>query len=328
MIPASSSRRFFISIMLLSIPLIMGVVCVHAVRKTSASLISVTTLRGGQSQDPYQQPEYYINSGNGDGNGTPLEGYRNPEENVANYNSLPLGVNNFDQEEHPLKESVQERTDKWRSAQMERYANLSPEQEYNPRDEEGRMKLLSSVSKGSRALIFFVLIWRDTYLFEMTDLSIKGSLRKNVVRFILTTVFIGNLAGLVTSVISPTGHSSKKRLKAILNLDKVVETGLLLWNFARVSLFPSKYVLREVFIAGIFHSVFIIIQCQAFTRVTWDEKVAPSMQSQKQQQRNNQSYQKTSVDYQQQTSDDIESSNVDYGMNPGERSAPNNPYSN
>jgi len=322
---------------------------VNAVRKTSASSISVSPsrpkastirdnisiilLRGGQSQNPYQQSEYYSNGdsrhGNSDGDGkrTPSEGYRNLDS-VANYNSLPQGEANFDQEKHPLKESVQERTDKWRSAQMERYANLSPEQEYNPRDEEGRMKLLSSVSKGSRALIFFVLIWRDTYLFEMTDLSIKGSLRKNIVRFILTTVFIGNLAGLVTSVISPTGHSSKKRLKAILNLDKVVETGLLLWNFARISLFPSKYILREVFIAGIFHSIFIIIQCQAFTRVTWDEKVAPSMQSQKQQQKNNQSYQQTSVDYQQQTSDDIEISNVDYGMNPGERSTSNNPYSN
>jgi len=196
----------------------MGVVFVNAVRKTTASSISISVspsqpktstirdnisiiLRGGQSQNPYQQSEYYSNgdssygngNGNGNGNGTPSEGYRNLD-NEANYNSLPQGEANFDQEKHPLQESVQERTDKWRSAQMERYENLSPEQEYNPRDEEGRMKLLSSVSKGSRALIFFVLIWRDTYLFEMTDLSIKGSLRKNIVRFILTT---GNISTYV-----------------------------------------------------------------------------------------------------------------------------------
>jgi len=302
-----SSGRFSISITLVLIPAMMDSVLVYAARKKFASLKSLSLsrrsiqddifimLRGGQSQDPHEQPLYYSSGGGG----IPHEGYRNPEDGFANYNPPKLRENKFDQDVNLFKESVQERTDKWRSAQMERYANLTPEQECNPRDEEGRMKLMSSVSKGSRAVIFFVLLWRDIYLFEVTDQSVKGSLRKTIIRFILTTVFIGNLAGVVTSVTSPAGHVANKRLKAILNLDKVVETGLLLWNFLRVTLFPSKYVPREIFIAGTLHSIFFILQCQFFTRVTWDEKVAPMQSSQKQQQQESPGYQQTSNDYRQ-----------------------------
>jgi hypothetical protein len=332
----------YFRMLVLSISLVLGPVFVHAVRKSSASSLSISRrpitsstirdnisiiLRGGQSQDPYAgQPDYYSN-----GSSAPQDGYQNPEDGFANYNSPPSGAdtNIIDREDDsPFKESVQERTDKWRAAQMEKYGNLTPQQEYNPRDEEGRVKLMSSVSKGSRALIFFILMWRDVYLFDVADQFIKGSFRKGIVRCILTSVFIGNLAGAVISVTSPAGHSTKNRLKAILNLDKAVEIGLLLWNFGRVTLFPSKYVPREIFIAGILHSIVFIIQCQAFTRVTWDEKVAPLQQQQQQNQNNQQ--QQTSGEYQQQqqTLGDVESSNVDYGMNPGINSATEDSYYN
>lgn len=233
-------------------------------------------LRGGQAGDPYQQSSYYDNNAAGG----------SYEDGFANYNPPPPSGYDDDREASMLQESVQDRHDKWRSAQMEKYANLSPEQEYNPRDEQGRVKLMASVSKGSRAFIFFILMWRDIYLFEVTDQSIKGSFRKMITRGFLTTVFLGNLAGVVTSV-TAQGHSAKNRLKAILNLDKVVETTLLVWNLARVSLFPSKYVPREIFVAGCLHSIFFLIQCQAFTRVTWDERVAPVLQQKQQAQRNN-----------------------------------------
>lgn len=245
------------------------------------------TMRGGQSgepyqqsEDPYQQPQHYppdANNGNS-------QGYEN---GYANYNPPSPSDDLYERESGVFQESVQDRHDKWRSAQMERYSHLTQEQEFNPRDEQGRMKLLSSVSKGSRAMIFFILMWRDIYLFDVTDQSIKGSLRKMIIRGFLTTVFLGNLAGVVTSVTSQ-GHSAKNRLKAILNLDKVVETTLLLWNLGRVTLFPSRYVEREIFVAGILHSVFFLIQCQAFTRVTWDENVAPGLQQRAQHQQNNQ----------------------------------------
>ena len=281
------------------------------------------TIRGGQSGDPYQQPAYYApsapssssSSGNGNGNS------QDYENGFANYNPPSPSGDIDDREASLFQESIQDRHDKWRSAQIERYANLTPEQEYNPRDEQGRMKLLSSVSKGSRAFIFFVLMWRDIYLFEVTDLSIKGSLRKMITRGLLTTVFLGNLAGVVTSVTSQ-GHSAKNRLKAILNLDKVVETALLIWNLGRVTLFPSKYVPREIFVAGILHSVLFLIQCQAFTRVNWDERVAPVPQQQQQQRNNQQGFSQSSSEIQETTLGDLESSNIDSGV----YSTTTNPY--
>jgi hypothetical protein len=81
-------------------------------------------------------------------------------------------------------------------------------------------------------------------------------------------MFVGNLAGVIASLTSP-GHAAKKRLKAILNLDKLVEALMLIWYFIRLTIAPSKYVPREIFIANTLHSVFFLIQCQAFTRVNW-----------------------------------------------------------
>ena len=239
-------------------------------------LREVMTIRAGQqSQDPYQQQSYYKANDNS-------RNSQNYEAGFANYNPPPNTGYDDQGEASVMQESVQDRHDKWRTAQMEKYANLAPEQEYNPRDEQGRMKLMSSVSKGSRAVIFFILMWRDIYLFEVADLSIKGGFRKMITRMFLTAVFLGNLAGVVTSVTSQ-GHSAKNRLKAILNLDKVVESTLLVWNLSRVTLFPSKYVPREIFVAGCMHAIFFLIQCQAFTRVTWDERLAPSLQQNQQQ---------------------------------------------
>jgi hypothetical protein len=268
-------------------------------------------IRAGQSEDPYQQNSYYANT---------ADNSQNYESGFANYNPQSQSGYSDQREASVLQESVQDRHDKWRSAQMERYANMTPEQEYNLRDEQGRVKLMSSVSKGSRAFIFFILMWRDIYLFEVTDQSIKGSLRKMLTRGFLTTVFLGNLAGVVTSVTSQ-GHSAKNRLKAILNLDKVVETVLLIWNLGRVTLVPSKFVPREIFVAGILHSVFFLIQCQAFTRVTWDERVAPVLQTQKQQQQRQQNNQQAFGQYQT-TVGDLESSNgypTDPYQNPSSR---------
>jgi hypothetical protein len=129
------------------------------------------------------------------------------------------------------------------------------------------MKLLTSVSKGSRALIFFLLLWRDVHLYEVADTTLTGVVRLLVVTP-LCALFLANLAGVVASLTSP-GHSAKKRLKAILNLDKVVEAILICYNFIRLTVWPAKYAPREVFIANILHSVFFLLQSQAFTRVTW-----------------------------------------------------------
>jgi hypothetical protein len=209
--------------------------------KSAANLLQI---RAGQSVDPNNYPNY----------GADIPTDYNPPSTAEN---------------DPFQETVQERVENWRSQQQQKYAGQSAEQEANPRDEKGRMKLLASVGKGSRALIFFVMMWRDVHLYEVADQALKGMFRLMIV-IPLVCLFIANLVGTVVSFSSPS-HSSKKRLKAILNLDKVLEAIMLFWYFIRLTVAPSRYVPREVFISNTLHSVFFIIQCQAFTRVSWYE---------------------------------------------------------
>ena len=173
----------------------------------------------------------------------------------------------------PRYGSVQEQVEHWRNLQREQAAA----QVHSPRDTQGRIKLMTSVSKGSRALIFFVLMWRNVHLYEMADQSARGLLRTILV-FPLVLLFMANLAGVVASITSPS-HSAKKRLKAILNLDKFMEVLLIMYAFVRLTVWPSKTVMREQYIASVLHSVFFILQCQAFTKLSWDETSMPTMQS-------------------------------------------------
>jgi hypothetical protein len=69
-------------------------------------------------------------------------------------------------------------------------------------------------------------------------------------------------------------HAAKKRLKAILNLDKILEALLIVYCLLRLTIAPSKYTPRELYVASTFHSVFFIAQCQTFTRLSWDEHSA------------------------------------------------------
>ena len=238
----------------------------HSQKRAAASLL--LSVRGGQSQnnnnggddDPYST-SYTNFEANSAMTPDPYEG------GFANYNNPAQQQPQPQDADHIFHETVQDRVDKWRSAQLEKSQHLSPLQQASPRDESGRMKLLASVGKGSRAFIFFVLMWRDIHLFELADKSFKGATRLMVV-VPLTLLFLGNLMGVIASM---TGAlpSSKKKLKAILNFDKFVESILLGWYFIRLTVAPSKYVPREIFISNTLHSIFFLIQCQAYTRVTW-----------------------------------------------------------
>lgn len=84
----------------------------------------------------------------------------------------------------------------------------------------------------------------------------------------LTFLFVANMAGAVASITS-AGHSSKKRLKAILNLNKLAEVLLILWHVGKLIFSTSNLVPREIYISNILHSVFFILQCQAVTRFVW-----------------------------------------------------------
>jgi hypothetical protein len=207
---------------------------------------SIFRTRGG-SQPPSDQASYY-------------SGYNNDERAIGTQPTDPTQEN-----QDPFQESVQDRVDKWRSSQIEYAASLRD----SPRDEQGRFKLLTSVSKGSRALIFFVLMWRDIHLYEIADQSRTGIARLVLV-VPLTLLFVANLAGAVASITSPS-HSAKRRLKGILNLDKLLEVLLIVFYLIRLTIAPSKYTPREIFISNTLHSVFFIIQSQAFTKLSWDE---------------------------------------------------------
>jgi hypothetical protein len=185
----------------------------------------------------------------------------------------PPSVPSSDDAEDPFHETVQERVDAWRSHQREQSAAVLN----SPRDEQGRMKLLTSVSKGSRALIFFFLMWRDIHLYEVAD-QLKTGITRLLFAIPLTLLFIANLAGAVASLTSPS-HSAKKRLKAILNLDKLVEVLLIAYYFMRLTILPSQYTPREIYVANTLHSVFFILQCQGFTRLSWDETSAQPVHS-------------------------------------------------
>jgi hypothetical protein len=234
------------------------------------------SIRGGDSyssspsptaEDPYIQPAVYnpqIQQSNS---------HNNYEDGFANYNPSP---STHMDPEHVFHESVQERVDRWRSEQMQRYQNLTPEQESNPRDEMGRAKLFTNVSKGARAMIFLFFVFRNVHLIDLADQCVTRAFSKRLIRLVLMMLFVGNLAGAVATFTSPS-HSSKKRMKMILNGDKLVEVMLLGWNFIRLTVNPAVHVPREVFVASMLHSLLFLLQAQSFTRLTWDENVAPPM---------------------------------------------------
>jgi len=172
--------------------------------------------------------------------------------------------NSFDQE------SVEERLASWREQQQERYEGQNPVDELNPRDEEGRLKLLATVSRGSISVFFFVLMWRSVHHFELADQSFRKSSKRLFLVVPTMVLFIGNMAGCVASISSRT-LKAKKRMKAILNLNKLVELLLFVYNIIRLAFFANnKLVPREVYVGRTLTNFMFIVQCQLFTRVTWD----------------------------------------------------------
>ena len=169
-------------------------------------------------------------------------------------------------------ESVEERLAAWRNQQQLKYENQSAMDAANPRDEDGRMKLLASVSKGSISLFFFILMWRSVHHYELADQSFKGTVRLIMV-FPTVLLFLGNMIGCVASLMTAsstnTSRSSKKRMKAVLNLNKLMELTLIVYNVFRLIFFPSKLVMREIYVSRTLTNFLFIIQCQLFTKVTW-----------------------------------------------------------
>ena len=174
--------------------------------------------------------------------GQPQQTSSEPYPPDYNINSPPLD-SWIDQSPPMDQQSVEERLESWRQQQRFKYENISPIDAANPRDEDGKMKLLASVSKGSIALFFFILMWRAVHHYELADLAFKGSTRLFMV-LPPVILFLGNMAGCVGSLMS-NGALGKKRMKAILNLNKLMEIALMAYNVSRLVLVPSKLVVRE-----------------------------------------------------------------------------------
>jgi hypothetical protein len=93
------------------------------------------------------------------------------------------------------------------------------------------------------------------------------------------------MATMTLVLSSETNHTTKKRLKAILNMNKLVEVIVIMYALVRLTIFPSPYVTKEVYIGRILHAILFIIQGQAYTRFSWDsETIAPSVHHNYQQQ--------------------------------------------
>ena len=247
---------------------------------TTSTNTSPPQQRGYPSQ--YQQQQQYQQRPSSVSERDPNWDYspeQQNDEDDGNYQFAPFMTTNDDDDDtttDPFHETVQDRVDTWKTQQRE----YGPQLQASPRDERGRMKLLTSVSRGSRALIFFLLLWRNVHLYEVADqLTSSSSLKRFVLVTPLVILFLGNLMGVVASLTSP-GHAAKRRLKAILNLDKFVEVLLIGHALVRLTVAPSSpYVPREIHITNILHSFLFILQCQAFTRLSWDENAAQPMHS-------------------------------------------------
>jgi hypothetical protein len=226
------------------------------------------SVRGGSSYYAAPTDPYFSNA---PPNNVPPPSQYATNDNNSNDQYFEPPSTSATEDADPFHETVQDRLDQWRTAQLEN----ADKYKQSPRDEKGRMKLLTSVGKGSRAAIFFFLMWRDVHLYE-TAATITSATRRMLLTVPLVFLFIANMAGAVVSLTSPS-HATKKRLKAILNLDKVVEVLLVLYAVIRLTVWPSPYTPREVYIGNCLYSALFLLQCQAFTRLSWDENAAQPM---------------------------------------------------
>lgn len=170
---------------------------------------------------------------------------------------------------------IQDRYDTWRAYQTAQSEAMQAAQF----DENGRVKLLTSVSQGSRTVCFILFMLRSIHLYEVSHKAFTGSFLRMLASTSMASLFVANLAGVVASL-SASLKSRKKRLKAILNLNKLVEVVLLVRSFARLTLFPGNgFLPREKLIVSMFHSVVFLLQSHAITRFAWDENAAPTLES-------------------------------------------------
>jgi len=166
------------------------------------------------------------------------------------------------------------------------HESQSPEQAASAVDEQGRFKLFTTVSRVSVSFFFFILMWRTVHHYELADATFgtsrgsgKGGVRAALLRSIVVTplvvLFLGEMMGAILGLTGGgiggggTSHATKKRLKGILNLHKGVELVMLIYNVVRLAIWPSRYVMREVYIGRTISNFFFLMQAQLYTKLSW-----------------------------------------------------------
>ena len=158
-------------------------------------------------------------------------------------------------------------------------------------DNQGRFRLFTTVSRVSVSVFFFILMWRTVHHYELADATFSSSrtqhntgLRASLLRIVIVTplvvLFLGEMMGAILGVTgggSNASHTTKKRLKGILNLHKGVELVMMFYNVVRLAIFPSNYVMREVYIGRTISNFFFLMQAQLYTKLSWDEITKSTM---------------------------------------------------
>ncbi len=150
------------------------------------------------------------------------------------------------------------------------------------------MKLFSAVSRASVSFFFFLLMWRTVHHYELADATFApssaargGSSSRPLLRAVAVTplvvLFLGEMVGAILGLTGGLGmgggggasQATKRRLKGVLNLHKAVELAMMAYNVARLAVWPSRYVMREVYIGRTIANFFFLMQAQLYTKLSW-----------------------------------------------------------
>ena len=150
-------------------------------------------------------------------------------------------------------------------------------------DDQGRLKFFTVVSRTSVAFFFFILTWRTVHLYELADTTFarRGSgtgletgyrslLLRTVVVAPLVLLFLGEMVGAMLGMMGGSPSvATKRRLKGVLNLHKGVELVMMIYSVVRMLIWPSNYVIREVYVGRAIMSVLFLTQANLYMKLAW-----------------------------------------------------------
>mmetsp|Transcript_13670 Transcript_13670/g.20812 ORF Transcript_13670/g.20812 Transcript_13670/m.20812 type:complete len:319 (+) Transcript_13670:83-1039(+) len=189
-------------------------------------------------------------------------------------------------------DAFQDRIDTWKQEQMQQQEKFrqvadavkegggSPEQLYEAMKQNN--PLMAQVGRGARSGIFFMFVWRNIHFYQLAEEYFAkkgGGLKRLFVTLNLMILFLLNISGFVSSFTGRDGsttHTQKKRLKAVLNIDKLIELSFLVVGLIRLTLFPQSRDQSEIMLASIIHHVFFALTVHTYTKLNWDDHKSQS----------------------------------------------------